>query len=347
MQFEIETFKGYLPKSLTFVILLGLAIVLYLVTGVPVLVKFIVVLITSFQESSTEDLRNIGLLFAAYLGAPFIVWRSLILSVQANTAEERLIAERFAKAIDQLGSTRENDQPNFEVRLGGIYTLRRISTDNKREHRTAMETLHDYIRLTSRLRRGQVNEKTLEIDYEQDIDISAALTAIGLRSDERIAGELNEKFCIDLKGSFLVKSNLDGLRFPMIDLDNSDLRHSKLNYTDFRQASLNDTNFQNSDFTKCYLQRASLRGADLSNTNVTQEMLDSAFGIKDGFKKTKIPANRTYPTRWFDADTEATQDNKELYNEYKDEYLEFVSEQNGWRPDLGQKFNVDMVKLKY
>lgn len=53
----------------------------------------------------------------------------------AELTESRLITERFAKAVEQLGSDK------IEVRLGSIYSLGRLMADSERDHWTIMQVL--------------------------------------------------------------------------------------------------------------------------------------------------------------------------------------------------------------
>ena len=54
------------------------------------------------------------------------------------------MTDRFAKAIEQLGSDK------LDVRIGGIYALERVARDSARNHPTVMEVLTAFIREHSR-----------------------------------------------------------------------------------------------------------------------------------------------------------------------------------------------------
>jgi transcriptional regulator with XRE-family HTH domain len=60
-----------------------------------------------------------------------------------KVSEEKQIADKFSKAIDQFGS--EGDEKKY-IRLGGIYTLEQIAQNSKEYHWTIMEILSDFIR---------------------------------------------------------------------------------------------------------------------------------------------------------------------------------------------------------
>jgi uncharacterized protein YjbI with pentapeptide repeats len=55
-------------------------------------------------EDDLAGLRNLALILAAVIGAPFVVWRSLVAHWQARTAEQGLITSRITQAVEQLGT---------------------------------------------------------------------------------------------------------------------------------------------------------------------------------------------------------------------------------------------------
>jgi hypothetical protein len=101
----------------------------------------------------SELVRNYGLVAAAALGVILAWWRSrasnrqaIAALRQAEVAQRDHVVEMFNRAVDQLGSEK------LEVRLGAIYTLKRISRDPQyADYRTPiLETLTAYIRERTR-----------------------------------------------------------------------------------------------------------------------------------------------------------------------------------------------------
>ena len=74
-------------------------------------------------ESGSTTVRNLGLMVAALIGLPIAIWRSLVAERQAETAQRRLLNERYQKSAEMLGS----EVPS--VRLGGIYDLTRLARE--------------------------------------------------------------------------------------------------------------------------------------------------------------------------------------------------------------------------
>jgi hypothetical protein len=101
----------------------------------------------------SELIRNYGLVVAAGIGVALAWWRSrasnrqaIAALQQAEVAQRNHIVEMFNRAVDQLGSEK------LEVRLGAIYTLKRISRDPQyADYRVPiLETLTAYVRERSR-----------------------------------------------------------------------------------------------------------------------------------------------------------------------------------------------------
>ena len=100
-----------------------------------------------------ELIRNYGLVVAAGLGLVLAWWRSrasnrqaIAALRQAEVAQRDHVVEMFNRAVDQLGSEK------LEVRLGAIYTLKRISRDPQYvDYRIPiLETLTAYVRERTR-----------------------------------------------------------------------------------------------------------------------------------------------------------------------------------------------------
>ena len=80
--------------------------------------------------STSEVIRNVGLLVAGLVAFPLAIWRALVADRQASaaqrqtaTAQQGLLNERFQKGADMLGSD------NLSVRLGGIYALQSLALE--------------------------------------------------------------------------------------------------------------------------------------------------------------------------------------------------------------------------
>lgn len=99
-----------------------------------------------------------GALIAALLGAPFVIWATVIKHRTVEFQKEGHITDRIHKAVEMLGADKverrdgqERTVPNIEVRIGALLSLERIAQDSTaydrgRDHVRVMEILCAYIR---------------------------------------------------------------------------------------------------------------------------------------------------------------------------------------------------------
>jgi uncharacterized protein YjbI with pentapeptide repeats len=109
-----------------------------------------------------------GALLAALLGAPFVIWGTVLKHQTLRYQKEGHITDRITAAVEQLGAektvrmivadkTQETTEPNIEVRIGAILSLERIAQDSTihdkgRDHVRVMEILCAYVRENSNAR---------------------------------------------------------------------------------------------------------------------------------------------------------------------------------------------------
>jgi uncharacterized protein YjbI with pentapeptide repeats len=130
--------------------------VLLVLLFVLALAAAVVMLIRSF---GAEDAGlGTGGLIVALLGAPFLIWATVLKHQTLRYQKEGHITERITKAVEQLGAEKtvkkegkESTEPNIEVRIGAILSLERIAQDSTkydkgRDHVRVMEILCAYIR---------------------------------------------------------------------------------------------------------------------------------------------------------------------------------------------------------
>lgn len=203
----------------------------------------------------------------------------------AVVASDRLLTERFAKAIELLGS----DQ--IVVRLGAIYALERLVKDSPKDHWTIMEVLTAYVRE----RAPAQPDLPWKPEQKPATDIQAAMTVIGrrIRRDDEQLLDLRET---DLRGAFLRGAQLDhaileGAHLEhanLIDadlqvawlvgahLEGASLREAKLGVAHLRSAHLEEANLTVADLKWADLTGAHLEGADLLSAHLETRWLDGA-----------------------------------------------------------------------
>jgi hypothetical protein len=196
---------------------------------------------------------------------------------------EGQIAERYTKAIDQLGSvlpgtterTGDSPNPNLTVRLGGIYGLEKISREYPRDYRsTVFEVLSAYVRENARLSGPRKHKESIaprpgpsttsvngpELDQHPRSDIQAILTVIGRR---RIYNA-SPMESVDLHETNLNGANLEGARLDNAELSRVQLERGSLSHAILGHANLVGGNLRKAHLEGAKLWLSNLRGADLS-----------------------------------------------------------------------------------
>jgi hypothetical protein len=218
---------------------------------------------------------------------------------------EANITDRVTQAIAELGAELKNGDPNFEVRLGGIYALEQIARDSPRNHWTIMEILTAYVRRNAQWKQlatpeGAHERRPAESSTSQDLparraDIQAVLTVLGRRvappwpgqgeGEEQPRQDLHET---DLRDAYLAGSKLQGANLWGAHLDNADLRDAHLEY-----AVLWHAHFGTADLFDTHLDGAHLQYADIRNVrNLTQDQLGRAAHKPDEYAP--VPPPKSY-----------------------------------------------------
>ena len=202
--------------------------------------------------------------------------------------QERLVTDRFTKAVEQLGSTKE------EVVIGGIYSLERIAKDSPKDQWTIMEVLTAFVRNNSPIppeihellpveKQSQVFEKLEPIN----IPVQAALTVIGRRNpgrdytieevqDSRPKIKRLNLSNSNLRGADLRYARLKGANLNGADLMFADLNDANLDGADLRYARLEGANLDGADLRYAHFKGANLNGADLMFADLSDTDLSSA-----------------------------------------------------------------------
>ena len=265
--------------------------------------------------------------------------------VDRELTQERLITDRFGKAVEQLGKEKDTT-----VRIGGIYALERIANDSDKDFWTIMEVLTSYVRenssLPPELRQNPQNDKEqeqrlkeLENLPEVNIDVQTALTVIGRRTndpepdrDERI-----DLTYTNLKRAYLWLVNLQraDLRFANLRgayLESANLREAYLGLANLQRAYLELANLQRAylklanlqraylklaNLQRAYLKSANLREAYLGSAkNLTPEQIKSACFWDEAIYKGEWNWNNQIKT-WVASNEQAKQDNTKFIEELK------------------------------
>ena len=243
---------------------------------------------TNNRDFALEVVKTLGIALTG-LGLLSSVWEGL---EDRRLAQERLITERFSKAVEQLKS--END---LTVRIGGIYALERIAKDSDRDYWTIMDVLTSYVR----------EQAPLSTQESKDIpsnDLQAVLTVISRREKPKPEGissavdlsMTNLTFAdfknANLDGANLEEANLYGVDFKDANLKNAVLEGSDLEGADFKRANLEDAKLDGANFKNANLEDANLKNARLIDAqNLTPEQITSACFWRESFYKGKFDSD--------------------------------------------------------
>jgi uncharacterized protein YjbI with pentapeptide repeats len=223
----------------------------------------------SLHETAVDNARGRLLTLGAAVfaaGALAFTARNFTLSRRTlNLTEQGQVTDRYAKAIEQLGSDR------LDVRIGGIFALERVARDSARDHPTVMEVLTAFIREHSQ---EQWPPPDRPVDREQERltrpDVQAAVTVVGRRNVERDIQP------IDLAGADLAGADLNRADLSGADLSGANLTDADLNYANFTRAHLTDAYLTRASLTHADLNRADLSGADLADAGLAGADLSGA-----------------------------------------------------------------------
>lgn len=142
--------------------LVSVVLTLLLTLALAAAVNMLAKIFPSTPETPGGNLGTSGLI-VALLGAPFLIWNTIIKQKALGFQKEGHLTDRISKAVEHLGAEKtvkrpgadgtavEQTEPNIEVRIGGILSLERIAQDSctydgGRDHVRVMEILCAYVR---------------------------------------------------------------------------------------------------------------------------------------------------------------------------------------------------------
>jgi hypothetical protein len=229
------------------------------------------------HETAVDNARGRVLTYSAGLfaaGALIFTAQNFILSRRTfELTQQGQVADRYTKAIEQLGST------ELGVRIGGIYALERVARDSVRDHPTVMEVLSAFIREHSRERwpledSGDLRQRSTRPDAQ------AAITVVARRDPRRDIPP------IDLVGAELSRANLSHANLAYVDLHFANLTSADLSRADLTRATvfrsnltdagLDWANLASASFIRTKFTAACLSGANLTGANLNQADLTDA-----------------------------------------------------------------------
>lgn len=172
---------------------------------------------------------------------------------------DEMIADRYTKAIEQLGSGQ------LDVRIGAIYALERVARDSVKDHPTVMEVVSAFIREHSQEAWPEPDPLGREREPSIRPDVQAAVTVVARRDPGR------DIHPIDLAHAQLREVNLSGVNLARVILSAANLWAANMTGVNLTGANLSGANL-----TGAVLTSAHLAGADLTNADLTGAILRGA-----------------------------------------------------------------------
>ncbi|WP_344872099.1 pentapeptide repeat-containing protein [Nonomuraea antimicrobica] len=206
-------------------------------------------------------------------------------------AEQGQITDRYTKAVEQLGSAKQ------DVRLGGIYALQRLAVDSPRDRDSIRNVLAAFVRRndfctatdeqpklpTICTAKTATHEKLQEVRLTKPkADVSAAMTiAANLASSGRGDGTTPFGGLADFSQVRFHRAELTEMSLRNVDLNTAFLGGAQLYGADLRGADLRfaflgSANLDEAHLDGAYLAAASLSGANLQGANLRGAFLQSA-----------------------------------------------------------------------
>ncbi|MFI6144463.1 pentapeptide repeat-containing protein [Streptomyces sp. NPDC051109] len=229
---------------------------------------------------------------AVVLFGAYATWRQLRVSQDGlNATREGHITDRFSRAVDQLGSDK------LDVRIGGIYALRRIADHSVHDHEAVISIMAAYLRthvpwppLELGAPAADVSINSVRPLETRAADAQTALTCLGVLGQERRPEWLNVSFTdlrrADCDGLWLNGVNLDGacleaasvyqVNLSGASLIAANLRHAELGTSILRRIRCIEGDLRGARLVKADLREANFSGADLREANLRKARADGA-----------------------------------------------------------------------
>lgn len=249
-----------------------------------------------------------GALIVAILGAPFLIWNTVIRHRALYFQREGHITDRLAKAVEQLGTEKtvksgsdgkseERTEPNIEVRIGGLLSLERIAQDSViydkgRDHVRVMEIICAYIRENAPARNAvpfptdNLSSENLKNWRKKTSpvrqDVMLALNILSRRTNRQCCieaahgqeGVTEADWPFESQGNQTLDQWLKAMRlYKGYRLDLSD---TCLQRADLRLLNLGGTKLERSYLDMAEMELINLNGAQLSEANLNEALLPAA-----------------------------------------------------------------------
>jgi uncharacterized protein YjbI with pentapeptide repeats len=249
---------------------------------------------------------------AALLVGIYFTYQNLI------ATREGQVTDRFIRAVEQLGAVDDKGDPKPEIRLGGVYGLRRIAQDSREDYQPIRRILADYIRMNSPWppKGGEttlsdtastpipqtltssntpanrnsaplasaptpIPNATPSPNLEPRADIQAALAFLvhPIYKFEHTPSEPVDLHAADLTGAALDGAHLEHATLEHANLEHANLDGASLDGASLEHATLDGASLDGASLHEASLDDAYLGGASLVNANLhSASLVDANLG---------------------------------------------------------------------
>ncbi|WP_410815072.1 pentapeptide repeat-containing protein [Micromonospora sp. 067-2] len=232
-------------------------------------------------EARLVAAHNARLLTVSIAGALVVGAGLLYTARNYRLAHRGQVTDRFAKALERLGSS------ELYIRIGGIRALDHVMRDSADHYLDCVEVLSSFIR--ERAPRANNRDDSSPTIYPRPIlpaepfaDVQAAFTALAHRPTKREV----ERHLLDFRNLHLRSLNLRDAQLDDADFSGSDLQDSNLSgatarfavfdATNLREASFYSARMEGARFANSRLSGANMSGIQLANAHLVEANLEGA-----------------------------------------------------------------------
>ncbi|MEQ3648436.1 pentapeptide repeat-containing protein [Hyphomonas sp.] len=257
------------------------------------------------SDQSGEAIRNIGLVLAALLGAPLLVWRSVVVARQADIAAEALFNDKMNAAAQALSARREvthviereNDravlkewEDDLVARVAAIDRLEGLVSENTDFAPRVVRLLATYIRGNFPCKDVIPTEtfeerKTPRMDLQKSVDAIGRILSVAADVD-RSHWRLDLKECdfdgVNFSAGFFRAVNFNGSRFEVANFFEGNFEGAKFQDTLLNYGNFGKAIFRGARFDRAILNRPQpVAGGMVRSLNFAADLVGATFVATD------------------------------------------------------------------
>jgi uncharacterized protein YjbI with pentapeptide repeats len=234
-------------------------------------------------EAQSAAIRNNGLVVAALIGVPFLIWRTSVAHKQARIAQDVLFKDKINAASEDLHAMRtvwhkkrktNVSEPDIIRRCAAVSKLHALVEQDPASAKHISNILSTYVRERSRetppMKKEQYDQQFPHLNpwdqsFPSNGDLLSAVRALGqLRKIDEVD---QDAVVIDLKEANLQGFDLSFFLTLDADYTNADFHKASMQAANLASTTLRGAFFRGADLERASLQRAELAPTVRSKTN--------------------------------------------------------------------------------